>query len=263
MKRQLLLIALFMCSLMASGQSNQLFERFDFDTTCLILAVCSPFNTTGKYQELTFIIKDIKKLTLAKKTIFHGDRPGEPIYGEDGLNIHLIKDKRVIQTYEVSPKYGHVSYHPTDSTHGIFKFDVFQLQQLADMNPIKYHIKNYSFKSKKEFNVFLLRNKYSRDFLGYNDISEGLAGRFSVVIAKGDRAKSIQEASALVKTELKRITPNKSDYICGYDLTNSSTSTFFFSINSSKDIYNNFKLAGYQKSKWTENLIEISTFWLN
>jgi len=261
MKTAILYLNFLFASLTGFSQTK-LFDKFDFDSTYKIVAVCSPFDPSRQYQHLTFIISDLKKLNIVKNTIAHGEKPPQPIYGEDGLNVYVIRDKEIIKTYEVSPKYGHVSYHPTDSTHGIFKFDIFQLQQLAGSKPIKYRIENYTFKSQEESKQFITKNKYAKGFIGYEEITQEKEGTFSVAIPKSVNIQTIKDAQAFINTELLRITSNKKEYLCGFLMTNSGSTKFVYEINSSKDFYNQFSLSGCEKSSWKENQIEISTIWL-
>lgn len=199
---------------------------------------------------------------IAKNTITHGEKPPEPIHGEFGLAIYVIRDKKIIKTYNVSPKYGHMSYHPTDSTHGIFKFDIYELQQLAGTKPIKYRTEDFSFNSKEDAKQFIAGIKYAKGFVGYEDVTKEKEGIFSVAIPKGVNVGTIKDATASINTELSRITLNKNEYLCRLVLTKSSSVKYVFEISSSKDLYNQFSLSGCEKSPWIENQIEISTIWL-
>ena len=260
--KHLISIFLTLTGLTALGQSTQFLQRFNFDSSYKIVGVCSQLDEKKVYQKWTFIIGNLDKLKIAKETITHGKEINEPVQGDDDLEVYVVKDKEVVETYYVSPKYKYVSYHPTDSTHGIFPFDISPLHQLADVKPISYRYQDFTFKSEEEFKKFLSVDKQKKNFLCWEDVSEELSGYFSVVIPKNNKIQKFKDGWTIIEAELNRITSNKKDYLMSFNLTKSTDTTFYYRVNTSKSIHEKFSLKNYQKSRWLANVIELSTIWL-
>ena len=178
------------------------------------------------------------------------------------MEVYVVKDKEVVEIYNVSPKYKYVSYHPTDSTHGIFPFDISELHRLADVTPISYRYQDFTFKSEEDFKKFLLVNKPKKNFLYWEDVSEELSGKFTVIIPKSPKIQKFKDGWALIEAELNRIASNKKDYLMSFSLTKSTDTTFYYQVNTSKSIHQKFSLKEYPKSPWVANVIELSTVWL-
>jgi hypothetical protein len=136
------------------------------------------------------------------------------------------------------------------------------LYQLADVKPISYRYQDFTFKSEEEFKKFLSVNKPKKNFLCWEDVSEELSGRFSVVIPKSNKIQKFKDGWALIEAELNRITSSKKDYLMSFNLTKSTDTTFYYQVNASKSIHQKFSLKDYPKSSWVANVIEISTVWL-
>ncbi|MBS1761877.1 MAG: hypothetical protein JSR00_03310 [Bacteroidetes bacterium] len=247
---------------MTLAQTKPLFERFNFDSSYRIIGVCSQLDEKKEYQKWTFIISDTSKLRQARQTITCKEKLEQPTLDDNDLEMYVTKDKEVIETYYISPKYHYVNYYPTDSTPGVFQFDISQLLQLADVKPLNSKYQNMSFKTQDDLNKFLATNKMNKKLLCYEDVSEEQNGKFTITIPKSRDIQKFKDGWALIEKELNRYTSDKKDYLMSFNLSKSTDSTFFYQINTSKTIYNKFNLIGFHKSSWTANLIEITVTWL-
>lgn len=255
------IIFLILSSFSSLGQKNALFEQFDFDSTYKIVGTCSDLNKKQACQKWNFIINNIDKLKIAKQTTIFGDRLEEPVYGDD-FEVYIIKDKEIIYTFQVSPEFKYVEYYPKDSTRGFFSFDIASLYRLADIASFSYQHQDLTFKNTEDFNKFLSANKSKTKFLCWEDVSESLSGRFTLTLHTNSKIKEDKDGWNLIEAELNRITPNKDDYLMSFDVTESTGSTFYYQVNTSKSIYDKFNLKGFQKGQWMVNEIEIWTIWL-
>jgi hypothetical protein len=255
-------LLLIFCLTKTLAQTKPIFEKFNFDSSYRIIGVCSQLDEKKEYQKWTFIISDTSKLRLARQTITCGKKLEQPMLDDNDLEVYVIKDKEVIETYYVSPKYQYVNYYPTDSTPGIFQFDISQLILLADLKPLKSKYQNISFKTQDDLNKFLAINKLNKKFMCYEDVSEEQNGKFSITIPKSKDIQKFKDGWALIEKELNRSTSDKKEYLISFNLSKSTDSTFFYQINTSKTVYKKFNLISFQKSSWTANLIDIAVTWL-
>ena len=262
MKRIVCFFLLGIGSLTAISQSQRLFEKFTFDSSYKIVGICSQLDEKQEYHKWTFIISDFEKLKQAQSVVTCGEKIQRPVFDDFDMEIQVLRDKEVIESYDVSPVSQYVNWYPTDSTPGVFHFDISQILQLADVKPVNHRYKNVSFKTEEDFKHYLTANKNKKNFLSYEDISEEQSGRFSITIPKTNSIQKFRDGWTLIENELNRVTPNKKDYLMSFNLTGSTDSTFFYQVNTSKTLYKKFNLKGYKKSNWTANLIEFSTIWL-
>ncbi|NOT90993.1 hypothetical protein [Ferruginibacter sp.] len=253
---------LTLCLTKSLAQTKPIFEKFNFDSSYTIIGVCSQLDKKKEYQKWSFIINDTSKLRLVQQTITCGKKIELLTLDDNDLEIYVTKDKEVLETYYVSPKYNYVNYYPTDTTPGIFQFDISQLIQLADLNPIKSKYQNISFKTLEDLNKFLASNKKNKKLLSYEDVSEEQNGNFTISIRKSKDIQKFKDGWFIIEKELNRYTSNKKEYQISFNLTKSTDSTFLYQINTSKTIYKKFNLIGFQKSSWTANLIEMTLTWL-
>jgi hypothetical protein len=255
-----LLLTLYLTKPLA--QTKPIFEKFNFDSSYRIIGVCSQLDEKKEYQKWSFIINDTSKLRLARQTITCGKIIEHPTLDDNDLEVYVTKDKEVLETYYISPRYQYVNYYPTDSTPGIFQFDISQLIQLADFKPLNSRYQNISFKTQEDLNKFLAANQKNKKLLSYEDVSEEQNGKFTISIPKSKDIQKFKDGWSLIEKELNRYTSDKKEYLISFNLSKSTDSTFFYQINTSKTIYKNFNLVGFQKSSWTANLIEITLTWL-
>lgn len=118
--KHLVIIFLLQNVSIAFGQSTHLFERFKFDSTYKIVGVCSQLDEKKVNQKWTFIISSLDKLQTAKENTTHGKELKEQVDDDEAMEIYVIKDKEVIEIYDVSPKNKYIAYHPTDSLTAFF-----------------------------------------------------------------------------------------------------------------------------------------------
>lgn len=241
-------------------QNSLLFDKFKFDSSYQIIGLCPYTDDSRQYKSLTFIIKDTIQLNKVRSQITFGQTIAKPETEENSLEMYVVKDKKIIEAYSISPQYDNIYFYLNDSTPIIAEFKLQELLKFANYKNLNYSVKSLKFRSKSEFENFIKINNQNKKFLCYQDNTEENEGKFYVTIHKND-IKSVDSAWNLIKSELKRVTTSDKEFLISYKPNLANLSILTFGINTSKKVYDKFNLTNYPKEKWVTNPIEILAYW--
>jgi len=259
-----IIIVLLTCMAVIKGYAqppNLLFGKFKFDSSYQLVGLCPYEDDTKEYKNLTFLIKDTTLLKKAFSTTVYGERILKPLHEENSLEIYVVTNKKIVENYSVSPKYNDVFFYVNDTTPATFEFNPADLITTSNVHPLNYIAKLIAFKTKEELNNFLKINLRKENFLCYDDITEQGEGKFYIVIKSGVDIKNASQGMDLIKSALRKITPNENDYLIGYEPNLSDLTVLKYFVSTSKNVYDKFNLVKYPKGNWIQHKIEIFAYW--
>jgi hypothetical protein len=234
-------------SFFIEGDVPKFFDIEKVDSSTMIIAYGGFVDENGK--NYNFIIDESDEI----KKFISGIKYGEPqsnVFSQRSLEIHLVQDHRDITFLTIVPEYKRVFANDGVS----YKFDLNQLEDWrAKYRPLQRFAKGVNFKTQKEFEEFLNKQKQNPNFLYSSYPLFRYEGSFEIQFPKSNQFKNPQAIMDYLKPFIKEVEPDEEKYSLSYELDDKNMTDrnqFTITISGSKKLFNELKVENYQNSNW-------------
>jgi len=245
MKKILLLIYL-----LSTGQifsQKILFDTLKVDSKTKIVGRYPQYDKTKKYENFNFIIEDSISIEDFKKNLKLGDEVKNS-FQTPSFKLTVVKNYEEIGSWTINPT------QKTAMTHDghTYKFDLAQITSLNVKNPFNYIYEIKVFKSKREYEEYLILQRQNSKFLFDYGPSFQYEGNFEIEFKKSNDFSSPKIISEYLKSNIEKIS-NKGEYNISYELNEKNMDNrnqFTMTIRGSKKLFDNLKLKNLKNENW-------------
>lgn len=257
------LILIIMISSKCVGQNNILFQKLKIDTTCQILNVPYFFGNGQAYLDKSFLINQASTIRKLLTSVEFGSKIDSPISENNNCNFYVIKNKKVINSFEINPRYKNIFLSDSDtSTLSAFEFEIESLLQQADIFPLYFYAKKFRFKTEDELNSFISFHSKQKNFICYKDETEVFSGKGEIYISRKNKL-DLDQSEKLIEDEVRKLVGKSKDFEVRFSPISEKPNTFKFILYSSNAIYSQVNNSMFMKSEWKPNLKVIICYWKN
>ncbi len=257
MKYLIITLSIFGSPHLLYGQDSLLFQKYNFDTSNKVIAVCS-YNQEKKvyYKDLSFYIGDLPDLNKLKSSIKYGQPIERPTIDDNDLSIYIVKGKEIQDEIYINPTYSNINI---DGKY--YEFDLSQLKSLNKQYPLNYTFSWTTLKSETDFKKYISTNSIKKDFLCYQDNTLEFGGICDIFIDRNASCTTGRQGIQIIKQKLLDLGYKETDFLIGYMPTGDESKKFKLTLQATKDKYDKLHGDNFQKSKWTANDFEILSYW--
>lgn len=244
--RKILFFAPLFFVLSLSAQENLLFDTTMIQKGTKLIGRYPQYDKKKVHQNLNFIIEDaavirsvITDLTLGKEEAFMNEEPG--------FMIAIVHDYAEEKNWAVNPGFNSVMHNG----HA-YAFNVSKLKLLAKKYPFDYRTEKLVFKSDKEYEQYLGKQKKDSNFLFAYGPSFRYEGSFEVAFPKNDTFPHPAGISDYLDPLIEKIV-SKDEYRVIYELSEiniKNRDQYTMKIIGSKKLYESLVLKGLKKEEW-------------
>jgi hypothetical protein len=222
-----------------------------------IIGVTPLYDKDKINKKYTFHISDSEGLTYFRDSILSGAENFSMTPDDYSLLIYIINGKEAENPITVNPQNKNIIYN-----HKYYDFDPSQLEALGKKYPIDYRIENIVFESEEKYFNFILNHKTDTALLFYENITSEFPGQATIFIKKDSEVNSWEKGMGILKSEIKKITNNESEYLLIYTPQENETDKYQFGISSNESLYNKLQNPGFEKTSWIKKTSrEIIAYW--
>lgn len=245
MKKILLLIYL-----LSTGQifsQKKLFDTLKVDSKTKIIGRYPQYDKTKKYENFNFIIDDSTSIEDFKKNLKLDDEVKNS-FETPNFKLTVVKNYEEIGSWTINPT------QKTAMTHDghTYKFDLAQIASLNVKKPFNYIYEIKVFKSKREYEDYLILQRQNSKFLFDYGPSFKYEGNFEIEFKKSNDFSNPKTISEYLKSNIEKIS-NKGEYNISYELNEKNMDNrnqFTMTIRGSKKLFDNLKLKNLKNKNW-------------
>jgi len=258
MKFIIIILAVFGSTENIVGQDTTLFQKYKFDSSCKLLAVCS-YNEENIIcnKDFSFYIENLSDIISFRQQIKLGKPLERAISDENTLDIYIVKDKE-IQDEEI---YVNIENSNIIINGQKYYFDVSQLRKMHNSFPINYSFKWETLKSEKKFKNKTKSYTTNKNILAYQDNTFEFGGICEIFINRNSKCTSGRQGIQIIEQKLLNLGYKETDFLIGYVPTSDEDKTFKLTFQATKDKYDKLIGSNFKKGKWKSNDYEILSYW--
>ena len=251
MKKYFLIAALIL-SLNVHAQDKLMFDTLKIDATTKLIGRYPQYDKQKTYRSLNFIIEDPETIKKVISTLTVGEE-GENTVEEPGFTIALIRDFDEVRSWIVNPGLNSALYDGHT-----YAFDIGKVKKLAKQYPFNYKFDKIPFRSKVEYESYLLKQKENKLFLFDYAPEFRYEGSFEVQFPRNQIYSSPKAISDYLTPLVEKIV-SKDDYSIRYVLDEKNMNNhaqFTMTIIGSKKLYDELQLGNLKKRAWMPTIEE-------
>lgn len=246
----LVLICFGSGSFFMEGDTPKFFAIERVDDSTKIIAYGGFLDENGR--DFNFIIEKPDEIKKFISEIKYGEKVFN-VFSENSIEVHLIQDYKNITSLNIIPQYKRVFANDGYS----YKFDLNQLNAWREKyHQLKYFYKGMNFKTKDEFDKFLVSQKQNPDFLYCTRPAFRYEGSFDIQFPKTKKFHNPQAIMDYIEPMIAKIEQDKEKYSLSYvlDERNSDDSKFVITISTYKKMFETLKIDDYKNTNWVLNV---------
>ena len=246
MKKLFLLIIIIIIPNFVLSQKT-LFDSLKVDSKTKIIGRNPHYDKSKTYEKYNFIINDSTKIVDFIKNIKLGEEVPNSLENPN-FRLSVVKNNKEIGTWTVNPKQKSVMTHDGKT----YKFDLNQISELNKDFPLSYNNEVVIFKSKSEYENYLIEQKKNSNFLFDYAPQFEYEGSFEIEFKKSNEFSSPKAISDFVSPLIEKIVA-KGEYSLSYPLNDKNRSNFeqyTMVIQGSKKIFKELKLKKIKNENW-------------
>lgn len=243
-----LLFALLLTGLITNMQAQKtLFDSLRVDKNTRIIGHYPHFDHSQKYRSLNFILQSEKDLLAFQQQLQLGKETRNFIE-HTGLKIAAIQNFRVVGVWTLNPSNSTVMTHDGKT----YELDLAQITALSQSHPLDYVHTVKEFESESDFLAYFTAQQNNPKFLFTYPPHFDFEGRFEMTIPKSNEYPNPKAIIADLDKQLRQIA-TKEQYSLAYILDKRNLkeqNQFIITLQTSKEIYKQFKPKRFKKSKF-------------
>ncbi|WP_412476577.1 hypothetical protein [Flavobacterium sp. TBRC 19031] len=256
MKKIFLLI--FVLSTSSAFSQKVLFDTLKVNSKTKIIGRYPQYDTKKTFEKFNFIIEDSVSIETFKKNIKLGDEVPNSMESPC-FKLTIIKNYNEIGSWTINPTQKSAMTHDGHT----YKFDLSQIATLNTTNPFSYFYEIKIFKTKLEYDDYLVAQKSNPKFLFDYGPQFDYEGSFEIEFKKSEEFSSPKKISEYLKSYFEKIA-NENEYSISYELNEKNKNNrdqFTMKIESSKKIFKKFKLKNLKKENWQPTIADAYFFY--
>ncbi|MDF2382028.1 hypothetical protein JMG10_11160 [Nostoc ellipsosporum NOK] len=211
-----------------------------------LIGRCHHYDRQKKYKYLSFIIEDTTAIRQALKLLVTGKEVKNR--GEDpDFAIELIQQYKRVGVWSVNP-----SFKNAMNGGKAYYFDSEKIKELAEKYPFEYRFDAIVFKSEKEYDTYVAKQKQEKSFLFSYEPFFRYEGSFEIKFPRNQKFQSPQDVSDYLSPIIEKIV-SEDEYSLGYELDERNMKdpgSFIMTIEGSRKLFDKLKVDGYKKENW-------------
>ncbi|MGL2967243.1 hypothetical protein [Flavobacterium sp. XGLA_31] len=235
-----------------------LFDTLKVNSKTKIIGRYPQYDKKKSYEKFNFIIEDSASIENFRKSISLGSEVKNSLENPC-FKLTVIKDYDEIGTWTINPNLKSAMTHDGHT----YQFDISQISQLNSTNPFEYIFEIKVFKSKTEYQKYLVEQKRNPKFLFDYGPQFKYEGSFEIEFKKTEEFSSPKKISEYLDPLIEKIVA-KDDYSISYTLDEKNISNrdqFTIKIQGPKKLFEDLKLKKLRKENWQPTIEEAYFFY--
>lgn len=239
-------LSLFLLSFLLTDEKPTLYSIDSVNKMTKIIAFGNYRDENN--EDLSFCVEnpdDIKRIINELKL---GDHAPNAIEDET-VGINVIQDYEEVSSWLLSPQLQYILTNNGQS----YKIDLEKIKALHKKYPLKYILKEVSFKSKIEFEEYRNTQKQNSSFLYATIPLFRYEGSFEIQFPKNSKFTSPLAIDNYIRPMVSKIEPDQEKFSISYILDSynfNNEKQYTITIQGSKKIFDNLKVDDLENKNW-------------